>query len=115
MTATELAPLLKAQILFATVWPLVLPLVMLAILRSRIAKRGAFYVVSSLVNFGIAPLVGLAMINLPLPTIEQAASPEGTLRHVFLTSMWLTAFLSLLLSIPFSIWLSRFFGEQHGV
>lgn len=90
----------------ARLWPFVLLLGALLLFRSKIEKRFPFFVLGSLLCFGVQLIVGQIAAGLPTDIPVEAPFPEKMLQAL-LATLSRTILISLVLSVAPLWWLYR--------
>lgn len=104
---------MQALLAFAHSWPFLLSLIMAAIYRRQLIHKLSYIVVSVLVSFGIANIVGRLMIRyVQVPT--HGSSSEQIFRASQLGLLY-SQTAALVLGIALAIWLVRFFKEPRAL
>ena len=90
----------------ARLWPIILPLAFLLVLRAKVAKPFSFFMLGALVCFGVQLIVGQISPNWPTDIPVEAPFPEQFFQAL-LGNIFRTIIISLVLSIAPLWWLYR--------
>lgn len=90
----------------ARLWPVLFPLTLVLVLRTKIAKPFTFFILGVLVCYGVQFIVGQISPNWPTGVPTEAPFPEQFFQ-VLLSNMFRTILISLVLSVAPLWWLYR--------